>query len=126
MYSLLSMWFQPFHTQPSHPYELALAQMGPTRNPSTIIPVHLIMTNLNFSNTSLSFFICCVCFTEPTHQNNGKASILGDATRILRDLLAQVECLKRENEALVTESHYVSISNLDIFLLPFLLSSLYK
>ncbi|XP_077214130.1 transcription factor BHLH062-like [Tasmannia lanceolata] len=46
---------------------------------------------------------------EPARQNNGKASILGDAARILRDLLAQMECLKKENAALLTESHYVTI-----------------
>ncbi|KAL5722722.1 hypothetical protein ACHQM5_006208 [Ranunculus cassubicifolius] len=46
---------------------------------------------------------------EPTRQNTGKASILGDATRLLRELLSQVECLKKENVALVSESHYVTI-----------------
>ncbi|KAF9625975.1 hypothetical protein IFM89_028361 [Coptis chinensis] len=46
---------------------------------------------------------------EPTRQNNGKASILGDATRLLRELLSQVNCLKRENVALVSESNYVTI-----------------
>ncbi|KAF8408083.1 hypothetical protein HHK36_007224 [Tetracentron sinense] len=45
---------------------------------------------------------------ELVRENNGKASILGDATRLLRDLLAQVECLKRENVALASESHYVT------------------
>ncbi|KAL5992124.1 hypothetical protein ACLOJK_013039 [Asimina triloba] len=44
---------------------------------------------------------------DPARQNNGKASILGDATRLLRELLTQVECLKKENVALVTESSYV-------------------
>lgn len=46
---------------------------------------------------------------EPARQNNGKASILGDATRILRDLLLKVESLRKENTALVTESHYVTV-----------------
>lgn len=50
-------------------------------------------------------------FTEPERQNNGKASILGDATRLVRDLIQQVESLRKENAALVTESHYVSSSN---------------
>ncbi|MCL7040540.1 hypothetical protein MKW94_013716 [Papaver nudicaule] len=43
---------------------------------------------------------------EPTRQNNGKASILDDATRLLRDLLTQVKSLKKENVALLSESHY--------------------
>ncbi|XP_072992486.1 transcription factor BHLH062-like [Typha latifolia] len=46
---------------------------------------------------------------EPERQNCGKASILGDTTRILRDLLAQVESLRKENAALLTESRYVTI-----------------
>ncbi|KAF6154651.1 hypothetical protein GIB67_000535 [Kingdonia uniflora] len=43
-----------------------------------------------------------------TRHNNGKASILGDASRLLKDLLAQIECLKRENKALLFESNYVT------------------
>ncbi|XP_068637940.1 protein IRON-RELATED TRANSCRIPTION FACTOR 3-like [Aristolochia californica] len=46
---------------------------------------------------------------EPTRQNNGKASILCDASRLLRDLLMQVESLKKENASLLTETHYVSV-----------------
>ncbi|KAJ6791832.1 transcription factor bHLH47-like [Iris pallida] len=46
---------------------------------------------------------------EPARQNNGKASILGDATRLVRDLILQVESLRKENVALVTESGYVTM-----------------
>ncbi|KAJ4960301.1 hypothetical protein NE237_020211 [Protea cynaroides] len=46
---------------------------------------------------------------ESSRQNSGKASVLDEATRFLRDLIAQVECLKRENAVLLSESHYVSI-----------------
>ncbi|KAG1334480.1 putative Transcription factor BHLH062 [Cocos nucifera] len=45
---------------------------------------------------------------EPARQNNGKATILVDTSRILRDLLAQVESLRKENAALLTESSYVT------------------
>ena len=48
-------------------------------------------------------------FTEQTRQNNGKASILDDATRLLHHLLTEVKCLRRENVALLSESHYVSL-----------------
>ncbi|GMP30539.1 hypothetical protein CsSME_00005160 [Camellia sinensis var. sinensis] len=44
---------------------------------------------------------------DPSHENNGKASILSNATRLLRDLLAQVDCLKMENTTLLSESHYL-------------------
>ncbi|KAH0452803.1 hypothetical protein IEQ34_017127 [Dendrobium chrysotoxum] len=46
---------------------------------------------------------------DPARQNNGKASILCDATRLLRDLVTQVGSLKKENVALLNESHYVTI-----------------
>jgi len=45
---------------------------------------------------------------DPAHQNNGKASVLSNATRLLRDLFAQVDCLKKENTNLLAESHYVA------------------
>ncbi|KAM7483300.1 hypothetical protein LguiB_007883 [Lonicera macranthoides] len=43
-----------------------------------------------------------------SEQNNGKASILGETTRIVKDMLSQIECLKRENAALLSESQYVA------------------
>lgn len=45
---------------------------------------------------------------ETSRQNNGKASILGDATKLLQDLIAQVETLRKEHTALLNESRYVS------------------
>ncbi|XP_024018561.1 transcription factor bHLH47 [Morus notabilis] len=41
--------------------------------------------------------------------NNGKASLLCEATRLLKDLLAQIECLRKENTSLLSESHYVTV-----------------
>ncbi|RCV44565.1 hypothetical protein SEVIR_9G389000v4 [Setaria viridis] len=46
---------------------------------------------------------------EADRQNNGKACILTDTTRILRDLLLQVESLRKEHSNLQNESHYVAI-----------------
>ncbi|WVZ57112.1 hypothetical protein U9M48_007544 [Paspalum notatum var. saurae] len=46
---------------------------------------------------------------EADRQNNGKACILTDTTRILRDLLVQVESLRKEHTSLQNESHYVAI-----------------
>nr|QYI40122.1 transcription factor BHLH062-like protein [Lilium hybrid division I] len=46
---------------------------------------------------------------EPIRQNNGKACILGDAARLLRDLAAHVESLRKENAALIAESRYVTV-----------------
>ncbi|XP_020575582.1 transcription factor bHLH47-like [Phalaenopsis equestris] len=46
---------------------------------------------------------------DPARQNNGKATILCDAAKLLRDLITQVESLKKENLALQNESHYVTV-----------------
>lgn len=46
---------------------------------------------------------------EPDNQNNGKSSTITDTIRILRDLLAQVDCLKKENATLLSESQYVTV-----------------
>ncbi|KAG2679228.1 hypothetical protein I3843_11G042100 [Carya illinoinensis] len=45
---------------------------------------------------------------ELSQQNNGKASILNEATRLLKDLVGQIECLKKENASLFSESHYMT------------------
>ncbi|KDP31236.1 hypothetical protein JCGZ_11612 [Jatropha curcas] len=45
---------------------------------------------------------------ELTQPNNGKASILSEATKLLKDFLVQIECLKKENASLLSESHYVT------------------
>ncbi|XP_022768486.1 transcription factor bHLH47-like [Durio zibethinus] len=44
---------------------------------------------------------------DPNQQNNGKASILCEATRLLKDLVGQIESLKKENASLLSESHYM-------------------
>ncbi|GJU87957.1 transcription factor bHLH47-like protein [Tanacetum coccineum] len=46
---------------------------------------------------------------EPTTQNIGKSCALTDTIRILRDLIAQVDSLKRENSTLLAESKYIAV-----------------
>uniref|UniRef100_A0A0E0KEC3 BHLH domain-containing protein n=1 Tax=Oryza punctata TaxID=4537 RepID=A0A0E0KEC3_ORYPU len=46
---------------------------------------------------------------EADRQSNGKACILTDTTRILRDLLSQVKSLRQENSTLQNESNYVTM-----------------
>ncbi|XP_021285961.1 transcription factor bHLH47 [Herrania umbratica] len=46
---------------------------------------------------------------DPNQPNNGKAFILCEATRLLKDLFGQIETLKKENACLLSESNYVSI-----------------
>ncbi|CAL4980112.1 unnamed protein product [Urochloa decumbens] len=41
-------------------------------------------------------------------QNTGKATVLGDAARVLRDLVTQVDSLRKEQSALLSERQYVS------------------
>ncbi|KAL6520380.1 hypothetical protein OROMI_032560 [Orobanche minor] len=42
------------------------------------------------------------------HLDYGKASILRETIRLVGELVSQVECLKNENEALLSESSYVT------------------
>ncbi|XP_019464079.1 PREDICTED: transcription factor bHLH47-like isoform X1 [Lupinus angustifolius] len=42
-------------------------------------------------------------------QNNGKASILCEAARLIKDLVCQIESLKKENVSLLSESYYVDM-----------------
>ena len=44
---------------------------------------------------------------ELTQQNSGKASVLCEATRLLREFLGQIECLKKEHASLLSKSNYV-------------------
>nr|GMC48333.1 transcription factor bHLH47-like [Ipomoea batatas] len=49
---------------------------------------------------------------ELSEQANGKATILNETVRSVKDLLGQIEHLKKENAALLSESEYAEISNL--------------
>lgn len=51
---------------------------------------------------------------ELSEQVNGKASILAETTRNVKDLLAQIEQLRRENAALLSESQYVSVEKTEL------------
>lgn len=54
------------------------------------------------------FFFFFLFFPELSDENNGKASVLVEATRVVKDMLAQIDSLKKENAALFSESQYVS------------------
>ncbi|XP_047178428.1 transcription factor bHLH47-like isoform X2 [Vigna umbellata] len=41
-------------------------------------------------------------------QNNGKASILRESIRLLKDLFSQIESLKKDSVSLLSETHYVT------------------
>lgn len=53
-------------------------------------------------------FLALASSLELSHQNNGKASIVIEATRTVKDMQAQIKCLQKENAALLTESQYVT------------------
>ncbi|KAI9173973.1 hypothetical protein LWI28_009640 [Acer negundo] len=48
---------------------------------------------------------------ELTQQNNGKATVINEATRLLKDLFGQIESLRKENVSLLSESNYVTLEN---------------
>ncbi|KGN63662.1 transcription factor bHLH47 isoform X1 [Cucumis sativus] len=51
---------------------------------------------------------------ELTEPNNGKASILSEASRLLKDLFGQIECLRKEHALLLSESRYVDIEKTEL------------
>ncbi|KAK9080459.1 hypothetical protein SSX86_000217 [Deinandra increscens subsp. villosa] len=46
---------------------------------------------------------------ELTEQNSGKASVLGETTRVVKDMIDQIKSLKKENATLLSETQYVTI-----------------
>lgn len=46
---------------------------------------------------------------ELTEQNSGKASILTETTRVVKDMFDQIKSLKKENATLLSESQYVMV-----------------
>ncbi|MFS7939750.1 putative transcription factor bHLH family [Helianthus anomalus] len=46
---------------------------------------------------------------ELTEQNSGKASVLGETTRVVKDMIDQIKSLKKENAALQSETQYVTV-----------------
>ncbi|WVZ18483.1 hypothetical protein V8G54_005805 [Vigna mungo] len=47
--------------------------------------------------------------TDLKEQNNGKASILRESIRLLKDLFSQIESLKKDSASLLSETHYVTM-----------------
>ncbi|XP_074562919.1 protein IRON-RELATED TRANSCRIPTION FACTOR 3-like [Curcuma longa] len=93
---------------------------GPGQSPSSSIPTKRNLKKVSKKeNKSLrekkkrdylnELFMDLAQALEPTRLNNGKAYILVETTRLLRDLVGQVETLRKENAALVTESQYVKV-----------------
>ncbi|KAK9748039.1 hypothetical protein RND81_02G031100 [Saponaria officinalis] len=46
---------------------------------------------------------------ELSDPNNGKASILNETIRLLKDMITQIQSLRKENDTLLSESHYVTV-----------------
>lgn len=47
-------------------------------------------------------FLALANSLDLSDQNNGKATMLIEATRMVKDMLVQIECLKKENAALLS------------------------
>ncbi|KAL8529606.1 hypothetical protein ACS0TY_006874 [Phlomoides rotata] len=54
-------------------------------------------------------FLALTTSLELSNQNNGKVSVLIEATRMVKDMLTQIKCLKKENAALLSESQYIMV-----------------
>jgi len=66
------------------------------------------------SNTSTVLFLFLlglgVIMSDLSEQNNGKACILRETIRLLKDLVGQIDSLKKDSASLLSETHYVSSS----------------
>lgn len=51
---------------------------------------------------------------ELSEQTNGKASILNETARFVKDMISQIKHLKRENTALLSESQYLSMEKKEL------------
>lgn len=51
---------------------------------------------------------------ESVSQSNGKASILKDTIRLIKELITQLDSLKKDNAALLSESHYVTVEKIEL------------
>ncbi|KAL0421920.1 UNVERIFIED_CONTAM: Transcription factor [Sesamum latifolium] len=56
-----------------------------------------------------NLFLALANSLDLSDQNNGKATVLIEAARMVKDMLVQIECLKKENAALLSESQYVTV-----------------
>lgn len=45
---------------------------------------------------------------ELNQENNGKASVLNETIRLLKDTVSHIQSLRKENETLLSESHYMT------------------
>ena len=78
-----------------------------------LLLVEVIVLNVTFSDKHSP------AITDHDRQNRGKATVLGDAARVLRDLITQVESLRKEQSTLLTERQYVSSEILSAHILAF-------
>ncbi|XP_022856257.1 transcription factor bHLH47-like isoform X2 [Olea europaea var. sylvestris] len=51
---------------------------------------------------------------ELSDQNNGKAFLLNEASRVVSETIAQIKSLKRENAALLSESQYITVEKKEL------------
>ncbi|KAL1531750.1 transcription factor bHLH47-like [Salvia divinorum] len=59
-------------------------------------------------------FLALANSLELSDQNNGKASVLVAATRTVKDMLDQIERLRKENATLLSESKYVNVETSEL------------
>ncbi|XP_034672757.1 transcription factor bHLH47 [Vitis riparia] len=91
--------------------ENPLTRSCPTKNNQRKVPkrVHKAVREKLKREHLNDLFLELANALDFTHQNTGKAFILCEAIRLVKDTIAQIDCLKKENAALFSESHYVNI-----------------
>ncbi|VFQ86636.1 unnamed protein product [Cuscuta campestris] len=98
------------------PSDRVLSRDDPTKKKYKKVPkrVHKAEREKMKRDHLNDLFLSLANALELSEQVNGKASILAETTRNVKDLLAQIEQLRRENAALLSESQYVSVEKTEL------------
>ncbi|KAH6801202.1 basic helix-loop-helix DNA-binding superfamily protein [Perilla frutescens var. hirtella] len=63
---------------------------------------------------SNDLFLALANSLELSDQNSSKASVLIEANRAVKDMLVQIQCLRKQNAALLSESQYVTVEKSEL------------
>ncbi|KAG9154735.1 hypothetical protein Leryth_014230 [Lithospermum erythrorhizon] len=101
--------------------ENTLAETSPIRSPSSKkkpskVPkrIHKAERERMKRENLNELFIALANALELSEANSGKASVLGETIRSVKEMIAQFQCLRKENTALLSESKYVTAETLEL------------
>ena len=74
-----------------------------------VIPDSNLVNSLIFSSNTIFKALYSFKFhAELNQENNGKASVLNETIRLMKEMFCNIQSLRKENATLLSESQYVS------------------